>query len=533
MQTVRWGILPLLRRWALLSCCAVLTSLGPATAQTLRMAVQSAFVVDPQVLFLGPNMAAARNLYDSFVGKDAEAHWTPTLAVSWTQVEPQTWEFKLREGVRFSDGSPFTAADVVASIQRIPEIPGNPGPYTSSLRTVTTVTAVDEHTIRINTDRVNPLLPGQFTNVFIIPKSMVHATPEDFSSGRAVIGTGPFRLVSYRYGESEELVPNPLYWGKPTPWQQVHIKVISNDAAREAALLAGDFDLIENVPPEEVARLRATTGISVFSRPADRVAFLLPNVGLDKSPLLTDRAGAELPGNPLRNLGVRQALSLALDRKALVDRVLSGQGLASFQLVPEDFTGWDPKVAVPAVDTAAAKRKLAQAGYPDGFGMTLACPNDRWVDDGRICQAVAQMLSRGGFAMKLETMPGSVFFPRARAGKNPWPLVLYALSLSSLRDGQYLLQLVAQTRDDARGIGESNRGGFSDPALDRIIEDAVVRSDASRPEAIRHALAEVVARLGAIPMYVEPTIAATRGGVMYHPRIDQQMVVDAAEPAAK
>jgi peptide/nickel transport system substrate-binding protein len=511
----------------------IVLGIPPAAAQTLRMAVQSAFVVDPQVLFLGPNMAAARNLYDSFVGKDADAHWTPTLATKWTQIAPQTWEFALRQGVRFSDGTPFTAEDVVASIQRIPAIPGNPGPYTSSLRTVTAVTAIDDHTIRISTDRVNPLLPGQFTNVFIIPKSAVHATPEDFSSGRAVIGTGPFRLQSYRYGESEDLIPNPLYWGQPTPWQQVHIKVISNDAAREAALLAGDFDLIENVPPEDVARLRATAGISVFSRPADRVAFLLPNVRLEHSPLLTDRAGAALPTNPLRDLGVRQAISLALDRKTLVDRVLSGQGLASFQLVPEDFTGWDPSVTVPPVDAAGARRKLAQAGYPEGFGMTLACPNDRWVDDGRICQAVAQMLSRGGFAIKLETMPGSVFFPRARAETNPWPLILYALSLSSLRDGQYLLQLVAQTRDDKRGIGESNRGGFSDPVLDQIIEAAVVRSDAGRADAIRHALAEVTARLGVIPMYVEPTIAATRGGVMYHPRIDQQMVADAAAPAAK
>jgi peptide/nickel transport system substrate-binding protein len=518
---------------ALLLAALVVAPAFHAGAQTLRMAVQSAFVIDPQVLFLGPNMAAARNLYDSFVGKDAEAHWTPTLAVSWTQVEPQTWVFKLRQGVKFSDGTPFTAADVVASIARIPAIPGNPGPYTSSLRTVTAVTAVDDYTIRISTDRVNPLLPGQFTNVFIIPKSVVHASPEDFSSGRAVIGTGPFRLVSYRYGESEALVPNPLYWGKPTPWQQVHIKVVGNDAAREAALLSGDFDLIENVPPEDVARLKATQGIRVFSRPADRVAFLLPNVRLDRSPLLTDRAGTELPQNPLRLLAVRQALSLALDRKALVDRVLSGQGMASFQLVPEDFTGWDPQVAVPPVDAAGAKRKLAEAGFPDGFAMTLACPNDRWVDDGRICQAVAQMLSRGGFAIKLETMPGSVFFPRARADKNPWPLILYALSLSSLRDGQYLLQLVAQTRDDARGIGESNRGGFSDPVLDRIIEAAVVRSDAGRADAIRHALAEVTSRLGVVPMYVEPTIAATRGGVTYHPRIDQQMTADSADPAAK
>ena len=311
------------------------------------------------------------------------------------------------------------------------------------------------------------------------------------------------------------------------------LRVIGNDAAREAALLAGDLDLIENVPPEDVARLRATSGISVFARPADRVAFLLPNVAHDTLPLLSDRQGQKLPTNPLRDLRVRHALSLALDRDALVERALSGQGAATMQLVPEGFGGWDPSVKVPAVDAAGARAKLTEAGFKDGFGMTLACPNDRWVADARVCQAVAQMLSRAGLVMKVETMPGSVFFPRSRLGKNEWPLIMYELSLSSLRDGQYILQLAAETHDDARAIGDSNRGGFSDPELDRIIEAAVVRSDAGRDAAIRHALAETVARLGIIPMYVEPTIAATRGGIVYHPRLDQQLVATEAAPPTR
>jgi peptide/nickel transport system substrate-binding protein len=503
----------------------------PAAAQDLRMGVQSAFVIDPHILFLGPNMAAARHLYDSFVGKDADAHWVPTLAESWQQLDAFTWEFKLRHGVQFSDGSPFTAEDVVASVKRIPAIPNNPGPYTSNLRTIVSTVAVDPYTVRVTTDRANPLLPGQFTNVFIVSKNVVNATPEDFSSGRAAIGTGPFRVVSFRYGESMALEPNPHYWAGKVAWRHVTVRVIGNDAAREAALLAGDLDLIENVPPEDVARLKDTKGIAVFGRPADRVAFLLPNVARDTLPLLTDRQGEKLDSNPLRDLRVRQAMSLGLDRRALVDRALSGQGAATLQLVPEGFGGWDPAVAVPAVDAAAAKRKLAEAGYPDGFGMTLACPNDRWVDDARVCQAIAQMLSRAGFAMKLETMPGSVFFPRSRYGKNEYPVILYELSLSSLRDGQYILQVVAQSVDEKRGIGDGNRGGFSDPELDRLIEAAVVRNDPGRDAAIRGALAAAVERLGIIPMYVEPTIAATRGGIVYHPRLDQQMVATEAVPA--
>ena len=511
----------------LIMLAGLLLPLGVA-AQELRMGVQSAFVVDPHVLFLGPNMAMARNLFDSFVGKDADAHWTPSLAMTWTQVDPLTWDFGLRHDVRFSDGSPFTAEDVVASMQRIPSIPGNPGPYTSNLRTITNVVALDRYTLRVTTDRPNPLLPGQFTNVFVLSKAMANAPPEAFSTARATIGTGPFRLVSFRYGDTAVLEPNPYYWGKAPAWQRVVIRVIGNDAAREAGLLAGDLDLIENVPPEDVARLRNTDGIHVYARPADRVAFLLPNVAHDTLPLLTDRAGEKLKVNPLQDLRVRQAVSLGLDRAALVSRALSGQGVATMQLVPEGFGGWDASIPVPPPNVAGAKRLLAEAGFPDGFGMTLACPNDRWVNDARICQGVAQMLSRAGFAMKLETMPGSVFFPRSRLGKNEWPLILYELSLSSLRDGQYILQVVAETANDARGMGDGNRGGFSDPALDALIETAVSRSDAGRDAAVREALAAAVKRLGIIPMYVEPTIAATRGRVGYEPRIDQQMVAAAA-----
>jgi peptide/nickel transport system substrate-binding protein len=518
-----------MRLWILLFILLPLA----AAAQELRMGVQSAFVVDPHVLFIGPNMAMARNLFDSFVGRDAEGHWTPTLALSWKQVDPLTWEFALRHDVRFSDGSPFTAEDVVASVHRIPSIPNNPGPYTSNIRTITDVSAVDPYTVRVTTDRPNPLLPGQFTNVFILSKAMVGATPEEFSAGRASVGTGPFRLVSFRYGDTAVLEPNPYYWGDRPAWKRVTIRVIGNDASREAALLSGDLDLIENVPPEDVSRLRATEGISVFARPADRVAFLLPNVAHDSLPLLTDRQGVVLGRNPLRDVRVRQAISMGLDRAAIVSRALSGQGAATMQLVPEGFGGWDPRVGVPPADPAGAKRLLAEAGYPDGFAMTLACPNDRWVDDARVCQGVAQMLSRAGFAMKLDTMPGSLFFPRSRYGKNEWPLILYELSLSSLRDGQYILQVAGETVDEARGIGDGNRGGFSDPALDRLIEAAVVRNDPGRDDAIRGALAAAVKDLGIIPMYVEPTIAASRGGVVYQPRIDQQMVAAGALPAAK
>lgn len=511
--------------------CAVcvllaLTLAAPAGAQVLRMGVQAPFVVDPHWLFLGPNMAAAREIFDSLVGRDADARWTPSLAESWHQIDKLTWEFKLRQGVRFHDGSPFTADDVAATIARIPNLPGNPGPYTPNIRTVVQTEIVDPYTIRLHTDRPNPTLPGQLTNVFIIPAHLAHE-PGEAGGTRVAIGTGPFKLVDFRYGEGMTLARNDAYWGEEPDFARVEVKVISNDAAREAALLAGDIDVMENVPPDDVARLRADPAVQVFARPADRVVFLLPNTGADRLPLLTDAAGQALPANPLRDLRVRQAISAALDRGALVERVLSGQGVPSMQIVPEGFLGWSD-VKVPKPDVPTARRLLGEAGYPAGFRMTLACTNDRYVYDARICQALAQMLSRAGLQTAVDASPGSVFMPRTRAGKNAMPLILYAISLSSLRDVGYILGLVAHSADEANGFGDGNRGGFSDPALDRTIEAAIVQSAPTREAALQNAEAETIGRLGIVPLYDEMTIAAARRGITYVPRIDEQFVAMAA-----
>ncbi len=516
-------------RVALLAALAMFAVPVAHAQGTLRIGVQAPFVVDPQLLFFGPNMAAARQIFDSFVGRDAEARWTPSLAESWRQLEPLTWEFTLRRGVTFQDGSPFTAADVVATFARVPAIPNNPSPYTPNLRTIAKVDIVDPFTIRIHTDRPNPTLPGQLTNIFVLPAHLA-SQPAEGASSLVAVGTGPYKLASFRYGEGMTLDRNETYWGKKPAYGHVEIRVITNDAAREAALLAGDIDLMENVPPDDVARLKADPAVSVFSRPADRVVFLLPNTAAATLPLLQAKDGKPLPANPLRDLRVRQAISEAINRTALVDRVLSGQAVATFQFVPQGFAGWTPTLTVPKADPAGARKLLAEAGFPDGFRMTLACTGDRYVYDGRICQTIAQMLTRAGIATEVEVEPGSMFMARTRIGKNEMPMILYAISLSSLRDVAYILGLVAHTPDEAGGFGDGNRGGFSDPALDRMIEAAIIRSDPGRDAALQEAQRETVARLGMIPLYDEDTIAATRAGIVYEPRIDEQMVAMAAHP---
>lgn len=501
-----------------------------ARAEALRMGVQAPFVLDPHYLFLGPNMAAARHIFDSLIGRDADSRWTPSLAESWRQLDEKTWEFKLRKGVAFHDGSPFTAADVVATFARIPAIPNNPSSYESNLRTVERIDTPEPYTLIIHTDRPNPTLPGQFTNVFILPARLAKE-PAEPAGTLVAVGTGPYRLVSFRYGEGMVLRRNDEYWGDKPAFADVTVQVIGNDGSREAALLAGDIDLMENLPPDDVAKLQADPALTVFSRAADRVVFLLPNTGAETLPLLTSKDGKPLDRNPMRDLRVRQAISAAIDRNALTQRVLSGQGVPTMQIVPEGFLGWTADLPVPKPDPAAGRRLLAEAGYPNGFALSIGCSNNRYIYDGRMCQVMAQMLGRLGMAVTVEALPGSLFMSRTRIGRNDLPLILYAISLSSLRDVAYILAMV-HSPDEANGFIGS-RGGFKDPELDRIIEAAIVRSGPDREAALQEAQRQAVARLGIIPLYDEPTIAAARAGIVYTPRMDQQMVAMNAHPAKK
>jgi peptide/nickel transport system substrate-binding protein len=510
---------------------SVLPAAAEPSPPALVVGVRSAFVIDPHMLFLGPNMAAARHVYDSLVGRDADARWVPALAESWTMRDERTWEFTLRRGVRFHDGEAFTASDVTASFARVPSLPGNPGPYTPNLRGIVSSEIVDDHTLRIVTDQPNPVLPGQLTNIFVVSARHAQDSAADYAAGRAAIGTGPYRLEHFTYNEGMSLIRNDGYWGTPPAFAHVTLRVIGNNAAREAALLSGDIGLMEEVPTADVARLRATPGIAVFARPSDRLIYLIPNSGAEHLSLLTSRDGHPLESNPLRDPRVRRALSLAIDRRALVERVMAGQASPTGQLVPDGFGGYDPAVPVPAPDSAGARRLLAEAGFPDGLGLTLGCTGDRYVNDSQVCQALGQMLARAGIAAKVEVMPGSVFFPRARAGRNDLPLILFGTSMSSTRDATHMLVLNDHTTDPVRNLGEGNRGGFSDPVLDAMIDAAATRTDAGRIDALREAAAEAVARGATIPLYVEYTIAAARDGITYTPRVDEQMVATGAAPA--
>ncbi|MFC3124390.1 ABC transporter substrate-binding protein [Pseudoroseomonas globiformis] len=505
---------------------------------TLTIGVEAPFGIDPHFLFVGPNMAAARQVYDSLINRDSESRFVPGLVESFQTTDEHTWLLKLRRGVVFHDGSAFTAEDVAFSIARVSAVPNNPGPYISNLRTIASVEVVDPYTVRIRTDRPNPTLMGQLTNIFVVSHNAARgdgspagASTADFNNGKAAIGTGPYRLLAMRGSEGMSLVRNSTYWGSPAAYEKVEIRVIGSDASRLAALLSGDVDLIESVPPSDVARLEGDRRVTVFRRNSDRIMYLIPHAGAEKLAMLLDADGKPLTINPLRDVRVRRALSMALDRAALADRALDGQAVATGQMVPQQFGAFDPDFPAPAADPEGARLLLAEAGYPRGFGLTIGCSNNRFVNDARVCQAVGQMLTRAGFQAKVEAMPSTVFFPRTVEGKNDFPLMLYGLSLSSSRDASYILSTAVHSRNVREAYGQGNRGSFADPELDRAIQAAVSYSGSDREERLREVMHRAIEAAAIIPMYNQVTLVAARKGVVYVPRMDEQMLAQQAEPA--
>jgi peptide/nickel transport system substrate-binding protein len=487
--------------------------------------------IDPHYHNVTPNNNVAAHIFDYLVLRDERQKPIPGLAESWKTIDPLTWEFKLRRGVKFHDGSDFTAADVVASIQRVPEVPNSPSPFTAYTKQIKETIVVDPFTIRFRTAAPYPLMPTDMTQVAIVSKSALKATTEEFNSGKAALGTGPYKLVRYAKGDRIELVRHESYWGGKTPWEKVTLRLLPNDASRVAALLAGDVQAIEYVPTSDVAKIRADKRLNVYKVIADRLIYLHMDSDRDHSPFIFDKTGRPLATNPLKDVRVRKALSKAINRAAIVDKVMEGEAVASGQLLPEGMFGATRNLKVEPYDPDGAKKLLAEAGYPDGFGLTIHSPNNRYVNDAKIAQAVAQMLTRIGIATKVEAMPSATFFPQATDLK--FSLMVLGWSSGTGEASSPLKALLATYNKD-KGFGTANRGRYSNPRVDALLEEALATVDDPKREAVLQRATEIAINdAGIIPLHFQVNLWATRNGITYVPRTDENTLAHKFRPAAK
>ncbi len=510
---------------------ALATAAAPAAAQNLNIGIQNEpNTMDPQWNLLGSNTQAMRNQYDTLIGRDVNLQLVPSLALSWKVVDETTWEFKLRPGVKFHDGSDFTAEDVKFTLARIPTLPGNPSAYIVYTNQIKEVVVVDPHTVRFITNGPAPLLPTNLSNVFMMSGAKgVHPTG-DFNNGKAANGTGPFKLVSWSPGAPQMLARNEGYWGAKPHWATVRINPIARDPARVAALLAGDVDFINRVPIADVDRLRKDAKMKLFSGPSAYVYMVYTEVGHDQPQGVKDNAGNPLAKNPFRDPKVRQALSLAINRDALVERVMEGLAVKMTQPVPDSMFGASPRIPPAPYNVERARALLAEAGFPQGFQAELTCPNDRFPNDAKICEAVAQQFSRIGMKITVAAYPSAVFF--SRRAKREFGLTMAGWG-SLTGEASYFFGAVIHTADKDKNLGSINVTGISDPDIDPLIQRARNMLDEPGRRALLEQVSEmVVQRNWVIPTLAFGTVSAGRSDkVSYTTRQDEEIQAREILPA--
>ncbi|OED41601.1 ABC transporter substrate-binding protein [Chromatiales bacterium (ex Bugula neritina AB1)] len=498
---------------------------GPALSEELTIGLASEpTAIDPHFHNLGPNNAFARHVFDRLILQNELQQLEPGLAVSWKPIDDLTWEFKLREGVKFHDGSDFTADDVVCTWERAPNVPNSP----SSFATYTkgkTVEKVDDYTVRFKSAAPYPLMANDISTVTIVSnEGGCDGTTSQYNDGTAAVGTGPFRFVSYKPGDSIVVERNDDYWGDKPYWSKVTFKPIKSGPARVAALLAGDVDVIASVPTTDVSTLEKNDKVSLSQGVSNRVIYLHLDHNRVDSPYVKANGGGAIE-NPLQKLEVRKAISMAINRDAIVDRVMEGIAIKAGQLLPDGFFGVSENLEPVAYDPKGAKAMLAAAGYPDGFELTIHGPNDRYINDAKIAEAIGQMLTRIGIKTAVETMPRSVYFGRASRGgpdKTPeFSFILVGWGAGSGEASSPLKSLIA-THNPDKGWGSSNRGRYSNAEFDALLDTALSAvDDAERQDLLAKATEMAIEDVAIIPTHYQVSTWGTRKGLKYVARTDE------------
>ena len=504
----------------------------PAAAQTLTMGAGAPSTsLDPHFFNAAPNGSVASHLFSRLVERDAQVRPQPGLAQSWRAVSNTVWEFKLRPGVTWHDGRDFTADDVVFTFERAPNVPNSPGGFGGFLRMVERVEVVDPLTLRIHTKAPHPLLPVDLSYIFIVSRHIGQgATTDDYNSGRAAIGTGPYRLRANTPGERVEFDRNDTYWGPREPWARATWRVIANDSARTAALLAGDVDLIDQVPSSDLERLRRETRVALHQIQGLRMIYLQADFSRDGNlPGVTDNAGQPIATNPFRDVRVRRALSIGINRPALTERVMEGTAEPSGQWLPPGVYSYNPDVPPPAFDPDGARRLLAEAGFPQGFRVTLTTPNDRYPNDARTAQAVAQMWTRIGVRTEIQALPWSSF--SARASRQEFAMRLAGWG-SSTGEASYAAINIIGTYNREQRRGASNAGRYSNPAMDALVDRATtILDDGERERVLQEVIKVAMDDMAVIPLFHLVNTWATRRGMTYEARMDESTRAMAARAA--
>jgi peptide/nickel transport system substrate-binding protein len=486
----------------------------PAWAQTLTMGISAAPAsVDPHFSYGTSGQTLSSQLFDTLFDLTPEVTLAPALATSWKPISERVWEIKLRPDVKFSDGTTLSADDVAFTIARAPKVPNAPSSYAGAVRSIARVEVVDALTLHLHTPTPSPTLPIELQPLAIVSRHAGEgATTEDYNSGKAAIGTGPYKLVSFRPGDQAELVRNDSWWGPRPAWEHVVMKYMPNGGTRSAALLSGGVDLIDAPAPNDLETFRADQRLTIASLPGMRMVYVAPNQGAAVPAGITANDGKPLERNPLADVRVRQALSHAINRQALVDRVMLGTATPTGQFLPPGTFSYNNDVPVPSFDPDLAKRLLTEAGYPNGFRIAFPVAQNVRPTDPVAVQAIAQMWTRIGVQTSVEIMPLAPYM--ARGAKLDFAISYWGWG-SPGHAGHPLVNVLG-TDDRAKLTGSFNRQGNATPALDALTARALqTLDDGQRETLLRQAVAIAAEQAIVIPVYQLTNYWVTRKGVAY------------------
>ncbi len=502
-----------------------LISSGYATAKTLTMGVRGGpDSMDPHFSALGPHAEAAKHIFDTLVWSGTDLQIEPCLATSWKPVDDDTWEFKLRKGVKFHDGSDFDAEDVKFSIERIPVVSG-PTTTTIYVRRVSEVEIIDPHTIHIHTDGQAATLPNDFIRLFIVSSEAAanYSTPETsaegFNSGKATVGTGPYKFVSWEPKGDLVLERNDSYWRGKGSWEKVIRKEIPNDSSRLAALKAGQVDVINYVSSVDYLALDKDNNIDAVK--GDSVYIM--NLQLDqreKTPLVRAKDGSELKENPFRDIRVRRAIDHAIDRETMVEIVLEGLGRPANQMMPPGFFGSSEKIPMPEYSPSKAKALLAEAGYKDGFEVDLYCTSDRLPGDGAICQGLGQMFTQVGIKTNVNAISKTVYFPAY--SRQEYSMFMNGWGTLT-GEASYTLGGLAHSNNPEIKLGAYNRLEYKNDNVDQLLQTGAKMMDENKRRATyEEAMETVMADKVYISIVQLQTVwGAKAGSFEFTPRYDE------------
>ena len=498
----------------------------PLAAQELKVGLAAEpGTLDPQFNNQPSNNQIAMHIFEALVVQDSAQRLQPALAVAWQAIDDMTWEFKLREGVTFHDGSPFTAEDVVFTLERANKVPNAPAPFSYFTRQIAGVDVVDPLTVRLRTAAPAPLLPRDLSSIRILSKRAASGpapegkTTDQLNRGEGLVGTGPFKFIEWSRGNQIVLERNDAYWGPKPAWQKVIFRPLPNGAVRVAALLAGDVDVIETPPTADLPGLAQDARVTLVRTPSHRVIYIHLDQFAEPTPGIPDTNGR----NPLKDRKVRQALTLALDRSGIVRRVMEGFAAPAAELLPEPMFGARPGIPVTAIDLARAKRLLAEAGYPDGFSLTLGTASGRHVNDVKVAEAVAAQWTAAGVKTQVEALAPPVFAKNRDEHRYSAYIAGYATTTGEMSE---VLRALVATPNPERGTGWANKGRYSNPELDARLAEALRMLDVQK----RGDLLEDASRLAmedqaVLPVYFEVSVWALKKGLTYAGRVDQHTLV--------